>query len=305
MSFPSLAAALALSLAAGAALAAEAPEGLVKLDAATQKRIGVVTAPLAAARRSAAATGFARVIDTAPLALLDSDLSGAIAAASASRAEATRAKALHAADATLSAKAVEAAEAQARTDDAKLLLLRRRLGLEWGPAFAKLSDAARGRLIAELAAGRTALVRIDAMAPPPGLKSAEIELGAGGSAHAVVLGPARTSDPRLQTVGLIAQVTGPQAMNLPVGLSAPVTLSAGAAQAGVVLPRSALYRSGGETTVFIRKDAGSFERREVEGGMSDPSGLFAPKGFAPGEAVVVEGAAALAAAVAPAPAEAD
>ena len=34
-------------------------------------------------------------------------------------------------------------------------------------------------------------------------------------------------------------------------------------------------------------------RREVEDGRNDPSGLFAPAGFKPGEQVVTQGAAAL------------
>lgn len=287
--------ALALLLSAGTTQAAEP----VKLDAAVQKRLGIVTAPLAASRRNTTLNGFARVIDATPLAQLDSDLSVAIATAAASRAEAVRAKALNAQDATLSTKAAQAAEAAARADAAKLLLLRRRLGLEWGPALARLSDAGRAGLIANLASGRAALVRIDAAAPPRGLRAAQIDLGANGSARAVVLGPARTGDPRYQVAGFLAQVSGPQALMLPVGLSAPAALSAGEAQMGVILPRSALYRTGGKTTVFIRKDAASFEQRTVEGGLSDPSGLFASRGFSPGEAVVVEGAAALAAAAAP------
>lgn len=271
----------------------------VKLGVAVQKRLGVATAPLAAARRKTTVAGFARVVDVGPLALLDSDLSAALAAAAASRAEADRSKLLNAADATVSAKAAQAAVAQARADAARVLLLRRRLGLEWGPTFARLSDAARGRLIADLSAGRTALVRIDAAAPPLGLTMADLDLGAGGAARAVVLGPARTSDPRYQVAGVLARVSGPNALRLPLGLSVPATLSTGAAQTGVILPRSALYRQGGQTTVYIRKDAQTFEQRAVVGGVSDPAGLFAPHGFAPGEDVVVDGAAALAAAATP------
>ena len=286
---------LALTLAAGAAWAAET----VKIDTAVQKRLGVATAPLAGARRSATVAGFARVVDVGPLALLDADLTAAIAAAAASRAEANRSKLLNAADATVSTKAAQAAEAQARADASRVLLLRRRLGLEWGPALARLSDASRGRLIADLAAGRSALLRIDAAAPPLGLVAANLDLGPAGSARAVVLGPARTSDPRYQVAGVFARVSGPQALRLPLGLSVPATLTAGAPQSGVILPRSALYRAGGRTTVFIRKDAQSFEQRTVEGGVSDPGGLFAARGFAPGEAVVIEGAAALAAAASP------
>ena len=128
-----------------APLAAQA-EPAIKLDPAAQKRIGVVVAPLAAAHRSGAATGFARVLDVSPLATLDADLATAAAAAAASSAEAARTQALAAEDATVSRKAAEAARAQARADAIKLALLRRRVALEWGPAFA--ADARRARVIA-------------------------------------------------------------------------------------------------------------------------------------------------------------
>ncbi|HTI67721.1 MAG TPA: hypothetical protein VL460_09290 [Caulobacteraceae bacterium] len=297
---------LALGLAAIGlpAVAAEEKEPL-KLDAATQKRLGVVTAPLVAVRRTATAAGFARVMDPAPLAVLDADIAAAAAAYQASRAEAERTRVLHAADATVSAKVAEAAQAQARADAARLTALRRRVGLEWGPAFATLSDAGRGRLIGDLSAGRTALVRIDmAGGVTPGLHTAQIDLGAGGLVTAVVLGPARSSDPRLLAAGLIARVDGPDALKLPTGLSAPVVLSAGPGAVGVILPRSALLRLGGRTLVYVRRDAGSFETRAAEGGVTDPQGLFVARGFTPGEQVVVQGASALNAAANP-PTEAE
>ena len=72
----------------------------------------------------------------------------------------------------------------------------------------------------------------------------------------------------------------------------------------MILPRSALLRLGGQTLVYVRKDAVSFERREALGGVSDPQGLFVIRGFTPGEAVVIEGASALHAAANP-PTEAE
>ena len=44
---------------------------------------------------------------------------------------------------------------------------------------------------------------------------------------------------------------------------------AGAGEAGVVIPRSALLRTGGRTFVYVRRDATDFERREVPPGLSD------------------------------------
>jgi hypothetical protein len=286
--------ALALAMLLMAAPAAAAPAAVVKLDTATQRRLGVATAPLAARQRVASVPGFARVLDPVPLATLDSDITAAMAALAASQAEADRSRALNAADQTVSRRAADAAAAQARADAAKLQLLRRRVGLEWGPSLAAFSDAQRGRLVADLAAGRAALVRIDSTGGvSPGRGSAILDLGPAGRATATILGATRSGDPRLQSTGLLGLVRGPQAMQLGSGTVAPTTLGAGATTSGVVIPRSALLRTGGQTYAYIRRDAESFERRPVTAGLTDSAGLFVAGGFRPGEAVVVVGASQL------------
>lgn len=282
----------AFGLAATAAMAA--PEALLKMDAATQARLGVTTAPLQAAYHATTQTGFARALDPVPLAQLQSDIAAAIAAAAASQAEADRTKSLNAADQTVSKQAAEAAAAQARADAAKLQLLRRRVGLEWSPALARYPDAKLSRLVADIAAGRAALVRIDSAA---GLSQARglatIDLGPGGTVRATILGPTRTGDPRLQSTGLLAMVSGPQAEQLGTGTVAPATIAAGAGASGVVIPRAALLRTGGRTWVYVRRDATDFERREAPPGQADPDGLFVSSGFKAGEPVVVAGASQL------------
>jgi hypothetical protein len=295
--------ALALGLAfAGPALAASAI--LLKIDAPTQHRLGVVTAPLASLRKVASVSGFARAVDPVPLATLDSDIATAVSALNASQAEAVRTRTLNAEDQTVSKRVAETAGAQARADSAKLALLRRRLGLEWGPSLQAMSDALRGRLIGDIAAGRAALVRIDAASGLSHLQgTATLDLGPGGTARAVILGPARVGDPRLQSTGLLALVTGPQAMRLGSGTVAPASLAAGAEVTGVLVPRVALLRTAGQTFAYVRRDAGSFERRPVVGGVPDPAGLFVSGGFRPGEQVVVKGAAQLFAAETPSKAE--
>ena len=292
MRFPIRAFVLTLSLVLVAP--AQAESVVLTIDAATQARLGIATAPLAATRRASVAKGFAHGLDAVPLATLDADIAVATATLVASDAEAVRSRALNAADQTVSKKTAEAATAQARADAARLGLLRRRLGLEWGPSIQALSDVRRGRLIADLAAGRATLVRIDSATGLSHLRgSAAIELGGGKVAYAAILGPARVGDPRLQSTGLLALVSGPQAMALGVGAVAPASISMGTGANGVMIPRAALLRTGGQTVAYIRKDAGSFERRPILGGLSDPAGLFAPSGFRAGDQVVVKGAAQL------------
>ena len=289
---------LGFAMLAGAASAAGTT--VLRMDAVTQRRLGIATAPLAAVRRTASVAAFARVLDPVPLATLDSDIGQAAAALAASQAEAARTRALNAADQTVSKRAADAAAAQARADAAKLQLLRRRVGLEWGPSIAGFSDARRGGLVADIAAGRAALVRIDSTAGlAQGTGSATIDLGPAGRAYATLMGPTRSGDPRLQSTGLLGLVRGPAALRLGVGTVAPATLASGAGASGVVIPRAALLRTGGKTFAYVRRDGVSFERRPVGGGVADPVGLFVAAGFRPGEAVVVAGAAQLFAAETP------
>jgi hypothetical protein len=293
-----LAIAAALCLALAAPAMAQTPP--LKMDAATQQRLGLVTAPLQAARRTAGVAAFARVMDVTPLATLQSDLLAAAAALSASQAEASRAKALNAADQALSQRALDAAQAQARADAAKLGLLRRRIGLEWGPALAAQSDAARDRLVADIAAGRAALVRVDASGVAlPARGSVTLDVPGATPIQAVVLGPARAADPRLQSAGVLALVRGPAATSLASGMVMPAKVAGAGPRAGVIVPRSALLRTGGQTVAYVRKSSDTFERRDVVGGLADPAGMFVAGGFAAGEAVVVSGAAKLFAAQAP------
>jgi hypothetical protein len=277
----------------GLALGAAAPAGLLKMDAATQARLGVATEPLAASTRTASVSGFARALDPGPLAQLEADLATAASAAAASRAEAARTRALNAADQTVSKQAAEASAAQARADALKVELLRRRLGLEWSPVLARWPDARRSRLLNDIAAGRAALIRIDSaagMSQAAGAASLELP---GGPARAQILGPMRSSDPRLQTTGVLALVTGPAAVRLGAGTVTAATLPQGGGASGVVIPRAALLRNGGRTFVYIRRGPAEFERRETPPGATDADGLFVTSGFRPGEAVVTHGAAQL------------
>lgn len=280
-----LAAVLALAW-AGQALAAES----VELDAATQKRLGVTTAPLAAARYTGTINGFARVLDPVPLATLDSDLLAAQAAARASAAEAARTRAL-ASDATISLKTAQAAQALAQADAAKVALLRRRVGLEWGSAF--MADGFRARLLAELASGRAALVRIDAPAGAANARAVQLELSGGDRPAVSLLGSARTADTRLQSGGLLGVVRGPSAARLAAGLTAPAVLTGPVGASGVTVPRSAVMRAQGKTFVYVRQDPTHFERRDLTGVVPQADGLFASGGARPGEAVAISGAAAI------------
>jgi hypothetical protein len=286
-------------LALGAATAVRAADEdtvkPVKLPAEIQAKLGLTSEPLKAKTEAATLSAFLKVLDPGPLDQLDSDIATADAAAEASQAEFVRSQALNRNGQAVAAKQVEAARAQARAVAVKLALLRRRLGLEWGEGVARLSTRQRTRLLADIAAGRAALVRLDTPSGEglAGLKTVQLDLGPLGSVRATVLGTARSADARLLSPGLIATARGAGVRSLSVGLSTPVTLTSSAPVKGVVAPRAALLRSKGKTWIYVRTGPDTFVRKAVEDARSDSAGLFTRAGLEAGEQVVTQGAAAL------------
>jgi hypothetical protein len=274
--------------------AGPAPAAGVQVSPDIQRRLGIATQRLAVARQSTEIDAFAKVLDPAPLAQTDSDLQTAEAAALASSAQAKRSKALHAADGSIAAKDVEAAVSQARQDALKVMLLRRQLALAWGPGVARMSDAARGRLVRALAAGSAALVHVDTHNNDgqAGARFVKVDIG-DGSVRGPVIGPARAAEPRLQSSGLIVEITGPQAMLLSVGLTQSAHIESSTPQSGVVLPRAAVVRFRGADWVYVRTGPAAFERRLVQDPAPEENGLFVAQGFSAGDELVVQGAQAL------------
>jgi hypothetical protein len=283
---------LVLALVAALALAPRA-DAAVALSAEAQQRLGIRTTVLAAHNHSAQVAAFAKVLDPGPLAALESDLDAQIAAAAASGAEAARTAVLAKSGESVARKDAEAAQAQAKGDQAKLTLLRRRIGLEWGPGVARLSDARRIALIRSLSAGQAALVQVDTPnnEGQPGARSVEIDIG-DSSVRAEVLGHSRNAEPRLQSSGLICLVSGPKAVLFSIGLIQSARINTSSAVAGVVVPRSAVVRFRGSDWAYVSTPQG-FERRLLQAPEPQPDGIFTPSGIAPGEAVVVEGVAGL------------
>jgi len=273
---------------------AQSPAASVTASPDLQRRLGMKTATLKAERRKSQVDAFAKVLDPEPLVQLQSDLATAIAAAAASSAEAARSKALHAGGGSVSAKDTEAAEAQAKSDAIHVAFLRQRLWLEWGPGVARLSEPARAKIVEALVAGKAAIVHVDtpSNAGQAGARTVKVDIG-DDSVPGVVLGPARQSEPRLQSSGLIVEVTGPSAILLSTGLTNSAHIDSGSPQSGIGLPRSAVVRYRGSVWAYVAKGGDRFERRLVQDPVPEEGGLFVAQGFSPGESVVVSGVGGL------------
>ncbi|TLZ48247.1 MAG: hypothetical protein E6K21_10265 [Gammaproteobacteria bacterium] len=295
---------LALGVGAGGADYAHgggAPPPPITLSAAEQARLGVQTQVLTAAPAPQGHASTARVLDPGPLIQLDADLAAASASLAASRAEASRTRQLYAQDRTASARALEMAEAQAQADLQRVSGAQRRLLLEWGEGVAHLPERRRAALLNDLAHVRSELVRIElppeVPVPPAG---AVVRLrSAAATMQAKVLGMLPVADPRLQTRGVLAELSGSQAQ-LAVGQMLSAQLPAPASAAGVILPRDALLREGSQVWAYVQTGPATFVRREVTGFQPLTAGWFVSGGFAPGERVVAAGAAALLGVEAPA-----
>lgn len=287
----------AVAIAAAGLLTAWSPPSWavgVRLRPEIQQHIGVATQRLTLTHSAGEIDAFAKVLDPGPLAQLVSDLKTAEAASLASKAEAERARALHASGGGVSAKDAEAAVAQARADALKVVFLRQRLGLEWGPGVARMSAVQRDRLVAALANGSAALVHVDTHnnEGQAGARYVKIDIG-DASVRGVVIGPARAAEPRLQSSGLIVEVTGRSAVLLSVGLTQSAHIESTSPQSGVILPRTALIRFRGADWVYVRTSATTFERRLVLNPVPEDNGFFVASGFSAGVEVVVRGVVGL------------
>ena len=266
----------------------------VALDPQAQARLGVRTQALKSERRSAQIDAFAKVLDSGPLAQLESDLEGAEASAAASAAEARRTKALNASGSAVASKDAEAAEAQSKNDAQHVVILRQRLGLEWGPGIQRMKDEPRRALIRALSEGQAALVHIDTPNNEGQAQARSVEIDIGdGQAHGELLGAARAAEPRLQSSGLIALVRGKSAILLSNGLIQSAHINTPASSPGVVIARSAVIRFNGSDWAYVRHGAQGFERRRLDSPVAGEAGLFVTKGFAAGDELVVQGAAEL------------
>jgi hypothetical protein len=236
----------------------------------------------------------ATVVDASPLIASLADLRAAESAAEASREESRRAEQLYQNDANVARKARDAARTQAITDEARVITARSQLLSAWGQTIVAMDPSSRERLVAELLAGRAALVRAEPMQTLP--QDARISRADVASLN----GPARWTG---TVLGPLPQSSAPAFAGAML-LSVPATLSAGQplratlleAQAtvrGPSVPTAAIVRWHGAEWVYEEKPANTFVRRSVRRG-TRVAGRALLEGDVPADSkIVVVGARAL------------
>jgi hypothetical protein len=271
-----------------------AGETVVMLSPGAQKRIELQAAPLEAAEFQPELTAYGTVLDPAPLLALQGDLAAARAALETSGRVAERAKALFAQDENVSRKTLEAAESDERADEIKLKTTQRSLELDWGSAIAGLDAAAQQALADQLAAHRTALLRVDlpigdTIAETPSLARVTVDGRKGGYAAAII-SPALRADPKSLGQGFMLRIDGADPALAPgAAVSARLRIP-GRPINGVAIPEAAIVRFDGKTWVYVAGPDNTFTRRMVTADARLEQGWFSSNGPAAGERVVVQAA---------------
>jgi hypothetical protein len=267
--------------------------GATELDAAAQSRLGLRVATLAEGEMPLSTRAVADVLDPVPLAKAVDEVAAAQAAADASRAEAARTRALLTAQGNASRKALEAAQAQAVADQARLREARIALRSIWGDDLEDMDKQRRDRLIDALVAGQQVLLKAEPLGRPDApmqVHAAALQMPHGADVPAQVLGRLPRSTSGLAAGWLLQASAG----SLVPGMVLTAQLqSSGEPVRGVLLPRAAIVRWNGQDWAYVATGANQFERRAVTPRAMAPAGWLVGAPFKPGERVVVQGAEAL------------
>lgn len=209
----------------------------VRLDAATQERLGLRTLRPAAGELERVVSATARVLDAGALAISLNEVRAAQAALEAARRDHDRKRKLYENGQIASGAAVEAADALVRQGQLAVDAARDRLAAGWGEAIARRDDldAFAGRLLARQAA----LVQVELLATEPlAAPPAVVRLcRQGGEAvgTAQVLGPALSISSAVVGQAFLGVATNSRAPLVP-GAVLVAQLDTGTRDRGVVIP---------------------------------------------------------------------
>lgn len=222
------------------------------------------------------------------------------AAATSSADEYRRAKGLFEDDRNVSERVVVAAEAQSRSDQARLAAADQTaaaildaLRAEWGAVLGGWAVGSDQGALDALARQREVLVQFtfpDELRDHAGRVPVAIApvAGRGDSRSARFVSPAPRTDPNLRgaTYFYAANADG-----LRVGMRVVGRVGLdGKPREGVIVPSSAVVWHGGKPWVYVKGEGDTFVRKEVSAAEAVPGGWFDAAHFAPGNEVVVNGA---------------
>ncbi|MBV9550390.1 MAG: hypothetical protein JO256_12035 [Alphaproteobacteria bacterium] len=255
--------------------------------------LGLATAKLVPASYRGAITGYGMVMTFDTIAQSDADTASAEAAAAQSQAAAARARELSTgADAAVSRETYETAAAKAATDQAAVLLARRKADAAFGPNAPWRTASQRTAILQRLQSGRSVLVKVTfpigaTVAPQRFTISRMGTNGKGWGTSTVWNAPA---DSNIPGRSLFALVDG---SDLAQGERVIATIPTGAPQTGVLIPRSALVMGESDSWAYLKSGENTYVRSRIDTSRPEGDGYFVSQGFTPGQDVVTTGAGQL------------
>lgn len=270
------------------------------VDNAAQVRSGIAVKVLAAVQAAGGAAVYGTVADVQPLLDLSSryaaasaELRAALAELGRRDAERGRIQVLYDDGRNASRKALDAARADAEAARARAASARiavdasaAALRQQFGPALASWVMAPSSPEMRALAARREVLVRVVSMAADGAAPRSLVLSGATRQdVDARLVSASPQTDPGIQGQAWFYRSRAPLAVG--TRLDGRFTVPA---QAALRIPADAVVWYGGQPWAYVRTDGTTFERRRIAQDMPVDGGFIVSAGFAPGEAVVVQGA---------------
>ncbi len=289
--------------AASGSVETSASPGTVTVSRDAQERSGIAMQTPQPMTLHPSASGYATVVDLQALIGLskrivtgEADVRSAEVAASTSRQELERSRALYADDRNVSHKTVQQAEVVYRADEARLESAQANLrearadaSQQYGATLAAWAAQPSSGELNALASRKRVLVSVVLPNMVSGNPPRTVRLGAAGyeQATAKLVSPSPRSDPISagSTYLYLSDIAYPAGL----ALDAQVPLG-GAAIDGFVVPESAVIWYGNETWVFVQQSPERFVRRALREPRSTARGIFTTTAFKPGEGIVTTGA---------------
>lgn len=284
--------ALAIAFAGHANARAPQLDPPIVLSMSDVARLGIRTAPLRPARYTQHVHGYAVVADLGSLAQTDAAVATAEAAARQSGNDVKRARALFAQGGAISQQALDAAEHQAASDQAALLLAQRQEVVQFGANVPWRGAHADRSILTDLTSGHAILVKVtfplDALGGAQPHEIAVTRLNAhddqsGWTAKTIWSAPA---DPTIPGNTYFAVVTG---SDLQAGDHALAYAPVGETAGGFDVPANAILFSNGKTWCYLQLAPNVFQRVPIELNRPLTDGYFIDGHSLAAKPVVVRG----------------
>ena len=279
----------------------------VRVSKESQRASGIVTRALEPATGQASSEVYGVVVNVQPLMDLRARYNAAVAdaralraAAAGSGAEYRRVKALYDDERNVSERALQAAEAQWKADQARLaaadqsvVATRDSIGSAWGETLARWATDPESPAFDALAQQREALIQLtfpfDLQAQAGKAPMTVAPVSAPAEARAArFLSTAPQSDATLPGVTYFYAASG---QGLRVGMRVAGQLKLGSKpRKGVIVPAAAVVWHGGKPWAYVKEKDDLFVRKEVSTALELRGGWFNAGSFEPDDEVVVSGA---------------